>query len=120
MLLIDCPWCGKRDQSEFSCGGEAHITRPKNPPDLSDDEWADYLFMKKNIKGLQYERWNHVNGCRRWFNVARNSSTDEILKIYKIGESSPKINANNPSTPCGEPSLGSGNISVIDKDLKKI
>ena len=28
MLLITCPWCGPREQSEFSCGGEAHIVRP--------------------------------------------------------------------------------------------
>jgi hypothetical protein len=24
MLLIPCPWCGPRDASEFTCGGEAH------------------------------------------------------------------------------------------------
>jgi heterotetrameric sarcosine oxidase delta subunit len=59
MLLINCPYCGEREQEEFTCGGEAHIERPKNPPDLSDDQWADYLFLRQNIKGLQYERWNH-------------------------------------------------------------
>ena len=31
MLLIDCPWCGPRDECEFSYGGEAHIKRPENP-----------------------------------------------------------------------------------------
>ena len=31
MLLIKCPYCGERDQSEFTNGGEAHVTRPKNP-----------------------------------------------------------------------------------------
>ena len=98
MFLIKCPYCGERDQSEFSCGGEAHIVRPKNPPDLSDDQWADYLFMRKNIKGVQFERWNHSNGCRRWFNVVRNTSTDEILKVYNIGEAPPNINGNNPKT----------------------
>ena len=36
MLLINCPYCGEREQEEFSCGGEAHIERPKNPPELSD------------------------------------------------------------------------------------
>ena len=82
MYFINCPNCGERDQSEFSCGGEAHISRPKNPPDLTDDQWADYLFMRKNIKGIQCERWNHSNGCRQWFNVVRNTATDEILKIY--------------------------------------
>ena len=51
MLLINCPYCGEREQEEFSCGGEAHIERPKNPPELSDDQWADYLFLRQNIKG---------------------------------------------------------------------
>ena len=51
MFIINCPFCGERDQSEFSSGGEAHIVRPKQPTELSDDEWAEYLFMRKNIKG---------------------------------------------------------------------
>ena len=34
MLIINCPYCGEREQEEFSCGGEAHIERPKNPPEL--------------------------------------------------------------------------------------
>ena len=37
MFLINCPYCGERDQSEFSAGGEAHIVRPKQPTELSDD-----------------------------------------------------------------------------------
>jgi len=42
--------------------------------------------MRKNIKGLQYERWNHSHGCRRWFNVSRDTSNDMIYSVYKIGE----------------------------------
>jgi len=52
MFLINCPYCGERDQSEFSAGGEAHIMRPKQPTELSDDQWAEFLFMRKNIKGV--------------------------------------------------------------------
>ena len=47
MLNINCPWCGLRDQTEFSYGGEAHIVRPKDPDALSDDEWGHYLFFRK-------------------------------------------------------------------------
>ena len=111
MFLINCPYCGERDQSEFSAGGEAHIVRPKQPTELSVDQWAEFLFMRKNIKGVQFERWNHSNGCRRWFNVVRNTATDEILKIYNMGESPPNINGDDPNTPSGEPKIGSGNIS---------
>ena len=73
MLLIPCPWCGERDETEFRCGGEAHIARPEQPAALSDDQWADYLFMRSNPKGVHFERWRHVHGCGRWFNVARDT-----------------------------------------------
>ncbi len=42
MLKIECPWCGHRDQTEFSYGGEAHIVRPPEPDNLNDEEWGDY------------------------------------------------------------------------------
>ena len=116
MFLINCPYCGERDQAEFSCGGGAHIARPKNPPELSDDQWAEYLFLRKNTKGIHYERWNHEYRCRQWFNLARNTSTDEILAVYKMGEAPPKLKANIPATPSGEPSIGSGNLSTSKKD----
>jgi len=86
MFIINCPYCGVRDHSEFSYGGEAHIVRPKQPTELTDDQWAEYLFMRKNIKGLQYERWNHAHGCRRWFNMCRDTSNDKIHSVYKMGE----------------------------------
>jgi sarcosine oxidase subunit delta len=89
MLLIDCPYCGPRAELEFSCGGEAHIARPLNTESISDAEWADYLFMRNNPKGTQYERWNHTRGCRRWFNVARDTVTHKIYKVYKMGEPKP-------------------------------
>lgn len=90
MFLINCPWCGMRDEEEFTYGGEAHIVRPKDPDSLSDEEWAGYLFMRKNTKGVYRERWNHAHGCRRWFNMQRNTATHEIDGVYKIGENPPK------------------------------
>ena len=54
MFIIRCPYCGERDQSEFSYGGEAHIVRPKQPSELTDGQWAEYLFTRKNIKGLYF------------------------------------------------------------------
>ncbi|MCB1810632.1 MAG: sarcosine oxidase subunit delta [Candidatus Competibacteraceae bacterium] len=89
MLLIECPWCGPRDETEFHCGGEAHIARPKDPDALSDDEWANYLFMRKNPKGLHREQWHHSAGCRRWFNVERDTVSYQIKSVYKLGEQPP-------------------------------
>jgi len=91
MLLIPCPWCGPRDEREFACGGEAHIARPLAPAALSDEAWADYLFMRRNPKGVHYERWQHSHGCRRWFNLARSTVTHEIYAVYGIGEKPPEV-----------------------------
>ncbi|MCP3666745.1 MAG: sarcosine oxidase subunit delta [Gammaproteobacteria bacterium] len=89
MLQIPCPWCGVRDESEFSYGGEAHIIRPQNTEALSDAEWADYLFMRENPRGAHLEQWHHTYGCRRWFNVERDTVSYKIKTSYKIGEPPP-------------------------------
>ena len=109
MFVIHCPWCGPRDQSEFSYGGEAHISRPTDSGDMSDAEWAEFVFMRTNAKGLFAERWNHAAACRRWFNLLRNTSTDEILAVYRVGEDPPDVTTELPATPCGEAQIGSGN-----------
>ena len=82
MLVIDCPYCGPRDQSEFSNGGEAHVKRPDGSQNISDREWGEYVFIRSNPKGLFYERWVHSHGCRKWFNCVRDTSTDEILETF--------------------------------------
>ena len=89
MLLIKCPWCGERDETEFSYAGEAHIARPLETEKLSDEEWADYLFMRKNPKGEHREQWLHAAGCRRYFNAVRDTVTYRISATYKIGEQPP-------------------------------
>ena len=89
MLLIECPWCGVRDETEFSYAGEAHIARPLETGKLSDEEWADYLFMRKNPKGSHREQCLHAAGCRRYFNAERDTVTYRITATYKIGEKPP-------------------------------
>lgn len=91
MLLIECPFCGPRAEIEFHCGGEAHIARPADPDALSDAQWADYLFMRTNPRGVHYERWWHRHGCRRWFNLARHTATDRILAVYPAGAPRPSL-----------------------------
>lgn len=91
MFIIDCPYCGKRDQTEFSCHGEAHIARPEDPQNLTDEQWGEYIFFRSNTKGMHRERWVHTHGCRRWFNALRNTVTDEIFATYKVGEAQPEV-----------------------------
>lgn len=86
MLLIECPWCGPRAESEFNCGGEADIARPAEPEKLSDREWGDYVFMRKNPRGVHREQWVHTQGCRRWFIATRDTVTYQFLGFEKFGK----------------------------------
>jgi len=89
MLLIGCPWCGPRDETEFRYGGQAGIATPPDPDAIDDDAWADYLFMRDNPKGPFAERWCHSAGCRRWFNVVRDTVTNEISAVWPPGAPRP-------------------------------
>ena len=91
MMRIECPWCGGRDETEFHYGGEAHIARPADPDALSDEAWADYLFMRANPKGIHAERWMHAQGCRRWFNLLRHTATHEVVAVYPMGAPRPDL-----------------------------
>jgi sarcosine oxidase subunit delta len=76
MLRINCPWCGARNEDEFSYGGDASKQRPAD--DASLDEWYDYVYTRDNPVGKHTEHWQHVNGCRAWITVVRNTLTHEI------------------------------------------
>lgn len=89
MIRLSCPFCGTRDETEFHCGGDAHIVRPG--PEVGDVEWSDYLFNHDNPRGLHFERWCHVFGCGQWFNVVRDTFTHEIHAVYRMGEPAPEI-----------------------------
>lgn len=89
MLRIACPYCGERDEMEFAFGGPSHITRPGL--EVDDATWTEYLFVRDNSVGTHFERWLHADGCGRWFNVARNTLTHEILRVYLMGDPKPQL-----------------------------
>lgn len=87
MFLIYCPHCCEyREEEEFHVKGQAHIARPLDPEALSDEEWGNYLYFRKNPRGLHHELWVHSAGCRKFFNVTRDTVTYEIREVYKVGE----------------------------------
>jgi sarcosine oxidase subunit delta len=87
MLLIHCPYCEEmREEEEFSPAGQAHIVRPLQPEEISDEQWARYLFFRKNPRGLHHEMWLHAAGCRKYFNATRNTVNYQIMETYKMGQ----------------------------------
>ena len=51
MQLIECPWCGPREEIEFHYGGQAHVAYPEDPPALTDEQWAHYVFFRDQPEG---------------------------------------------------------------------
>jgi sarcosine oxidase, subunit delta len=84
MLMIECPFCGPRTETEFSYGGQAHVAYPRDPSALSDEQWARFLFYRDNPKGTHHERWAHSAGCRKWFNAVRDTRTYAISRVYRL------------------------------------
>ncbi|MFF3467357.1 sarcosine oxidase subunit delta family protein [Streptomyces sp. NPDC002619] len=120
MLLIPCPWCGPRDEAEFHYGGQAHVPYPENSADLTDEEWARYLFFRDNPKGPFAERWSHSAGCRRWFNAVRDTAANEILTVYRAGEPRPATSEPRlvqPARPAFEDEFLSGANAGLGAEL---
>ncbi len=87
MMQIPCIHCGLRDESEFVCGGTSHLARPAL--DAGDQTWGEYMFFRDNPKGWHLERWRHVQGCGRWFNLSRNTLTHEVRSVYAMTDPPP-------------------------------
>jgi sarcosine oxidase subunit delta len=88
MLRIPCPYCSIRDETEFVFGGPSHIARPSS--EVDNETWTKYLFYRENPIGIHYERWLHAYGCGRWFNIARDTTTHEILSVYDMSVAKPE------------------------------
>jgi heterotetrameric sarcosine oxidase delta subunit len=87
MLLIPCPWCGPRSQIEFTYGGDATVKRP--PPDAPDAAHFEFVYLRDNPLGAHDERWQHSAGCRRWFQVRRDTRTHDILASAPLRQALP-------------------------------
>jgi heterotetrameric sarcosine oxidase delta subunit len=35
--------------------------------------------MRRNVRGVQEERWFHRDGCRRWLTLSRDTATNAVL-----------------------------------------
>ncbi len=88
MLILTCPCCGvSAEETEFAPGGEAHLKRLG--PGSDDAAFADYLFERRNPRGVHFERWRHAYGCGKWLHVARDTATLEVFGSYSAQAAGP-------------------------------
>ena len=90
MLKLTCPHCKViADETELTPGGQAHIKRAA--AGTSDEEFSNYLFDRKNPKGVHLERWVHSFGCGKWFIAARCTLNLEVFGTYTAKSLSPPM-----------------------------
>lgn len=77
MIRINCPVCGLRTETEFTYGADATVSRP-DQGETEAQAWLDYVFYRDNPRGWHKEYWHHVQGCRQWLVLDRNTLTHEI------------------------------------------
>ena len=82
MLLITCPHCGPRAQTEFVYERTVDAIVQ---PDADPAEAMAALFTRANPRGLDEEMWRHTYGCRAWLVMTRHRATHEITAIRPIG-----------------------------------
>jgi len=74
MMLITCPHAD-RARDRVHLGGDANVRRPANPDSLTNEQWAEYVYMRDNPRGEHSELWQHSFGCRAGLPCRRNTYT---------------------------------------------
>ena len=81
-FLLSCPNCGPRDVNEFAYAGELS-QRPRGT--ATQAELGAYIYLRRNVAGVQREWWCHRYGCELWFQAERDTRTNEVLRTKSGG-----------------------------------
>lgn len=82
MMLIPCPHCGPRAQTEFVYERTLDSVVAL---DAGADDAMNSLFTRTNPRGVNEELWRHTFGCRAWMAVRRHRVTHEIESVRPVG-----------------------------------
>ncbi|GHD16197.1 sarcosine oxidase subunit delta [Tianweitania populi] len=83
MQLFSCPFCGPRDETEFTFGGEAGKERPEPAPDVSAEDWSKYLHRVGNPRGRTREIWVH-HTCGEYFLMERDTVSHVVAGTQSL------------------------------------
>ncbi len=96
-MLINCPYCGPRDVSEYAYQGDGNRTRP-DPTSTDVAAWNAYVYDRTNPAGDHREIWQHAGGCRAHLVVMRNTLTHKIASVAFVREGGEKKSARGRKT----------------------
>lgn len=75
-MRLPCPFCGERDQAEFTYEGDAGARRP--PLDAPAEAWVEAVYLRDQPRGWAEELWRHAHGCGCFLVIRRNNVTHEL------------------------------------------
>ena len=78
MQQFNCPFCGMRDQSEFT-----YVREVAPVPTLAaaPADWQRFVYARDNPCGAHAEWWHHNHGCRQMLEIVRDTLTHEVLEV---------------------------------------
>jgi sarcosine oxidase subunit delta len=80
MQIFPCPFCGPRDETEFTYVAEAGKTRPALEGGAQPGAaWSRFLYFQDNPKGCSTEIWLHGT-CGEYFSMTRDTATHEVVR----------------------------------------
>ncbi len=77
MLLIPCPHCGPRDESEFTYGGPYSPMPPLEGGSTAED-WHRAVHLGSSGTAPLRELWYHDAGCERWVVLRRDPKSHDF------------------------------------------
>jgi len=80
-MIINHPFLGPRDASEFVVMGDASLMERPDGLTCTPEEMHDYMYLRDNPAGEHRELWYHEQGDRSWLVVTRNTLTHDILRV---------------------------------------
>ena len=83
-MRIPCPYCGERDLSEFAYYGDTARRPDPTGPD-APRQFFEAVYLRDNPAGRHEEFWYHVQGCRGWLRVTRDTRTHDVLGATLVG-----------------------------------
>ena len=85
MQRFPCPFCGLRAETEFHFVVEAGKPRPEPAAEVSDADWAHYLYLCHSPKGAATEVWLHLT-CGEYFVMHRDTVSRDVIRSVSLDE----------------------------------
>ena len=78
-MRLLCPFCGLRDEGEFSYEGDASVAYP--PVEADAAAWHEAVYLRDQPRGRSLELWRHAHGCRALLVLDLDNATHEVHAV---------------------------------------